>query len=444
MNSEVAHSTATDSSIVDSTVLNSDFSFCTVERSYLDNVVGYQCTILDSTVTDSTVNDSTVQDGSTVTGSTITDGSTVTNSTITDSTLINSTVTDSTVINSTLIDMIVNDAWIEDGVIYNGTISDDFFYNATEDGPANLTDVVNYPPVAVISASATSGTATLTVNFDASGSSDPNVPGPLNDSLTYSWDFNAADGITADATGVTTSHAFGQGTFVVTLTVTDSFGRMATDTVTISVSAGGSGGSTGGGGGGGGGGGSSSNIYILVLTEENPIKSLSLRTGDTVKYTYGGQDFSFMFRYVYSDKAKMGVSQSTSYKEYTLEENKKYNLNLDDKPESDLGVTPSGLYLGRGNFTFELLNLPDRQKPLVLPVGSVKRTVSADEASAELDAEPEEVEPVEEEAFSEGVLEFIESMSVKSAAPIWAGVGLALLIILVGLGLYFLVVRKED
>ncbi len=203
-------------------------------------------------------------------------------------------------------------------------------------------------------------------------------------------------------------------------------------------------GSSSGGGGGGGGGGRTGDTYILVLTEDNPTKSLKLKTGDTVKYSYRDEDYSFVYRYVYSDRAKMGVSHQASYKEFTLMEDTKHNLNLDDNVDLDLRVTPTDLHGGSGNFTFTLLGVVPKKPIITLPFPS-KKTVEPEKtgASADLEAEPDEPEP-EEETYSEGVLEFIESLNVKSSAPVWAGVGLALLIILLGLGLYFLVARKED
>jgi hypothetical protein len=168
---------------------------------------------------------------------------------------------------------------------------------------------------------------------------------------------------------------------------------------------------------------------------------LYLKSGDTVKYTYNHEEFSFPFRYIFSDKAKVGVSRATAYKEYTLDENVKYNLNLDDEPKSDLGVTPSQLYLGAGNFTFQLLQIPEKKPIITLPFFKKKVKV-AENQTAEIASEPEVVEPVQE-SFSEGMLEFVETLNVKSSAPLWAGVGVALLVILLGLGAYFFATRKK-
>ncbi|WP_396637176.1 Ig-like domain-containing protein [Maribacter sp. R77961] len=82
-----------------------------------------------------------------------------------------------------------------------------------EDWINSLTPTTSSPPVAVFSASTVSGTSPLSVNFDASASTDAD-----NDPLTYSWDFG--DGSTA--TGITTSHVFTNiGAYTVTLTVND-------------------------------------------------------------------------------------------------------------------------------------------------------------------------------------------------------------------------------
>ncbi len=96
--------------------------------------------------------------------------------------------------------------------------------------PIQLTGGTNSPPSAVISASPTSGPATLNVSFSGSGSSDPD-----GGSLTYAWDWTN-DG-TFDASGVTTSHAYGTpGTYTAVLRVTDAAGASDTDSTVITVS----------------------------------------------------------------------------------------------------------------------------------------------------------------------------------------------------------------
>jgi glucose/arabinose dehydrogenase len=77
----------------------------------------------------------------------------------------------------------------------------------------------NQPPVAVATASPTSGPAPLTVNFDGSGSSDPD-----GNPITYSWDLNG-DGVYGDSTVAKPTYTYSTpGTYVVRLKVTDSNG----------------------------------------------------------------------------------------------------------------------------------------------------------------------------------------------------------------------------
>ncbi|HEY7132013.1 MAG TPA: PQQ-dependent sugar dehydrogenase, partial [Candidatus Limnocylindrales bacterium] len=89
----------------------------------------------------------------------------------------------------------------------------------------------NHPPVPAISADPTSGNAPLTVDFDASGSSDPD-PG---DTLTYSWDLDG-NGTFGDAVLPTASKTYSaDGVYNVALRVTDSHGATATTTTPINV-----------------------------------------------------------------------------------------------------------------------------------------------------------------------------------------------------------------
>ena len=96
-----------------------------------------------------------------------------------------------------------------------------------------ITWTVNRSPVASASASPTTGAAPLTVQFDGTGSTDPD-----NDPLTYSWDLNG-DGTFGDSASATPSFTYTQnGQFDVTLRVSDGRGGLGTDQVTILVGAG--------------------------------------------------------------------------------------------------------------------------------------------------------------------------------------------------------------
>ena len=88
----------------------------------------------------------------------------------------------------------------------------------------------NQPPTAVIQATPTSGAAPLTVQFNGSGSSDPE-----GTPLQYAWDLDN-DGSFDDGTAVTASRTFtNPGNFTVRLRVTDAGLATGTDTETISV-----------------------------------------------------------------------------------------------------------------------------------------------------------------------------------------------------------------
>lgn len=89
--------------------------------------------------------------------------------------------------------------------------------------------IENLDPVAIASASPTSGVSPLTVNFDGSESYDP-----LGDTLLYDWDFGDLRG----ATGAIATHTYDSpGTYTARLYIADDFGKVDFDTITITVSA---------------------------------------------------------------------------------------------------------------------------------------------------------------------------------------------------------------
>ena len=69
------------------------------------------------------------------------------------------------------------------------------------------------------------------VQFDGSGSKDPE-----GQKLTYSWDFDAGNGLQADSTGVMAEHVYTKGgEYTVTLTVTDELGKTGKATAIVTV-----------------------------------------------------------------------------------------------------------------------------------------------------------------------------------------------------------------
>ncbi|MFN2385935.1 MAG: PQQ-dependent sugar dehydrogenase [Thermoanaerobaculia bacterium] len=89
----------------------------------------------------------------------------------------------------------------------------------------------NRAPIAVIAANPTSGPSPLTVQFDASGSSDPD-----GDDLTYAWDLDD-DGEYDDASTPTAQRTYSAGgSHTVRLRVSDPEGASDTESVVIQVS----------------------------------------------------------------------------------------------------------------------------------------------------------------------------------------------------------------
>ncbi len=88
----------------------------------------------------------------------------------------------------------------------------------------------NQPPTAIADASPTSGPTPLTVNFDATDSTDPE-----NDPLSYAWDLDA-DGAFDDSTSPTPSRTYtNPDTYNVRLRVSDPGGGTSTDSVTVTA-----------------------------------------------------------------------------------------------------------------------------------------------------------------------------------------------------------------
>ena len=97
-----------------------------------------------------------------------------------------------------------------------------------------FTGDANRPPSSVIAADTTSGPLPLTVNFDGSGSRDPDT----GDTLSYLWDFDG-DGTVDETTDTPkTSHTYStKGTYTASLRVRDNHGALSDpDTVRIDAS----------------------------------------------------------------------------------------------------------------------------------------------------------------------------------------------------------------
>ncbi|MEM1325670.1 MAG: PKD domain-containing protein [Bacteroidota bacterium] len=108
------------------------------------------------------------------------------------------------------------------------TVTDSDGATATDQVAIRATIGGQIPPVAVIDADALFGPPPLTVNFDASNSSDPE--GTI---VSYAWDFG--DGNTSTSIQATNAYTT-EANFPVSLVVTNNFGLTDTANVTINVS----------------------------------------------------------------------------------------------------------------------------------------------------------------------------------------------------------------
>lgn len=373
-NSNVSDSTFMNSNVYDSDVANSDIMYSSVSNSDVDNsTISANANVADSTIDNSIVRNSSV-DNSVVTNSFIEPTSDIDDSTITDSTVINSNVTNSTIINSTIpTETDVDDAWIEDGIIVNGTINGVYYTNTS------LTDIVNYPPVAGISASSTAVKIGNTVTF-TSTSSDPNMPGPLNDSwASFLWNFG--DG--SNSTSENASHSYSSaGTYTVTLTVTDSFGESDSTSVNIGVTTISTGGSTSSRSR------SSSGPRIIVLNlTEGAFVTLNVIERDTIQFEFEGETQSLRVSDItlnYVDFLIRPLDETFTVNKYDTE-----HLNLNGDMLNDISVKVDEVV---GNSVAVVtIGMKDRTEydPIYIPE-------EQPEDESEPEAEPEEDEEEEE------------------------------------------------
>ncbi len=113
---------------------------------------------------------------------------------------------------------------------YNVTLTVMDNAGATDSGgtTATISEVANLPPVADANGPY-SGTVGIPVTFDGTASTDP-------DGSIVSYDWNFGDGTIVTDAGATPSHTYGSnGSFTVTLTVTDNAGASASDSTTANI-----------------------------------------------------------------------------------------------------------------------------------------------------------------------------------------------------------------
>ena len=133
--------------------------------------------------------------------------------------------------NSHIIYFLLGTTICDDGIDNDGDTLIDYPADPGCVSPSDMDEYnPNHPPVADAGEDQ-SVSADQSVTLDGSASYDPD-----GQTLTYSWDFDASDGIGKDATGATVETTYNKvGDYVVTLTVDDGLGLTASDTATVHV-----------------------------------------------------------------------------------------------------------------------------------------------------------------------------------------------------------------
>jgi hypothetical protein len=141
----------------------------------------------------------------------------------------------------------------------------DLFYADLDGGAIHrirYTATSNQPPTAVITAQPTSGPTPLSVNFNGSGSTDPE-----GGALTYAWDLDG-NGVYDNGSTPQVSWTYStSGTFTARLRVTDPLGQSGTTSVTITA-------------------GNSPPVPTIV----NPTSASRWKVGDTISFSGGATD----------------------------------------------------------------------------------------------------------------------------------------------------------
>ena len=226
VNSNISLTTTVNSTVTDSFISSSVINLSVVHSSNItssnsfNSTLNYSILNLESNVSNSYINNSV-----------ITVSSSVANSSVINSVLTNSSVTNTSISNTSLSNMTIMNGNVTNGqvqagsqiILSNGTV-------LTVNQTMNITSYSNHKPVANFSLPGVLNINTSVQFTDQS--TDQDINGPLNDQLTYFWDFG--DGINSTTQNAT--HIFGNATnYSVSLTVTDIFGLSDNITKTVSI-----------------------------------------------------------------------------------------------------------------------------------------------------------------------------------------------------------------
>ncbi len=411
--SQINNSDIADSIITDSVVNNSVLDNCVVINSIVKDVIADGCFFRDSYVDPSNLTGSEVSGGSNIINSNVT-YSDVDESNITNSSISYSGIYNSTILNSSFNNFTVVNANITDNTIYSGNVTyGNFTYDADVNGSANITDVINLPPNAVMDVNPDSGNINTIFEFNASNSSDPNVGGLLNDSLSYFWDFG--DG--TNSTEINVTHQYtNQGDYDIVLTVTDSFGLTSSLTQTLDIADVDTGGGSGGGGGGGGGG---SDVINIGVVNETAKYAEDVTTSDRIKFKVGVNDYELRVITRSSSQTKLKLVQTDETIIVNFDKEVKFNL------------------IGSRKLLVKYLEYELRGSTLSLrlePLPVLTTTAPRSSTNNTVVSQPQNV--------SNDLDSITGNVAVETSRPkVWIGILVFVVIVILGLGLYLAIAR---
>lgn len=183
-----------------------------------------------------------ILDNSTFDGANNINNSTVINSFVNQSIILQSTISASQISNSSVISSSISNSTVTNAVITNANVSQNLitsgeiiinglFYNASANGPANFSELASFAPVANFVQSANMILKGSSVTF-TSTSTDANIPGTLNDSLQFFWQFSDGTNSVLESVNKIFNNA---GTFTINLTVKDKFNLSSSKIGTIII-----------------------------------------------------------------------------------------------------------------------------------------------------------------------------------------------------------------
>jgi len=191
---------------------------------------------------------------------------------------------------------------------------------------------------------------------------------------------------------------------------------------------------------GGGGGGSSSDTVDVSLTDFLPSATTSVARYDVIRLQYNGKAYSFRFKSIFTDTVKVDLISPPKSSSLHIGEFDTYDLDRDG--EDDVRLTILDIQNRRADVKFELLNVAASTgqpvKVLDFPAPKTKdRTVISAPVASTSDSGPKQ------ESLLRGFITFVENFAAKRTVPVWAGALLAVLIAVIGAGLFYVLTRKN-